>query len=60
MRMNVRLLLFTQNTTSNEVQNSDMNFRTWKRQLNGRGFPADSSKMLIRRSHGELQKKYCF
>jgi len=54
--MNVRLLLLTQNTTSNEVD-SDMNFRTWKGELNGRGFPADSDKILIRRSHGELQKK---
>ena len=59
MRMNVRLLLFTQNTTSNEVQDSDMNFRTWKGQLNGRGFPADSDKILIHRNHGKLQRKYC-
>jgi hypothetical protein len=60
MRMNMRILLFTQNPASNEVHNSDMNFRAWKGQLNGRGFPADSDKILIRRSHGELQKKYCF
>ena len=37
-----------------------MNFRTCKRQLNGRGFPAYSDKILIRRSHGELQTKYSF
>jgi hypothetical protein len=60
MRVNVRLLLLTQNSNSNEVHDSDMNCLTWKGQSNGRGFPADSDEILIRRSHGELQKKYCF
>ena len=37
--MNVLLLLLTQNTTTNEVHESDTNFRTWKGQLNGRDSP---------------------